>query len=421
MEINIKTLQEGVYLASGKTEDFKSAVMSVSFAVPLEEETASGYSLLTNLLSLCTGSYPTMQSFSVIKDELYALGLDAYVQRRGELLLVRLEVNTIADSFAFDNERVLYRATELLGDAIFNPHIVNGEFPQANVETERLCLIEEIASLIENKPSYAMHRAKQILCEGEPFAVASGGTVERVSALSGSDLVGFYNHILNNAPVFITYAGEADTDYITECINAHMPFTPRKNDLPEPIFHTHRGEILRVRETLEMEQSVLILGLNTEMAESSKQRAVLSVYDEIFGGSPASKLFMNVREKEGLCYYCSSYPVGKKNIIFVSCGLEKGFEEKAISAIYREVDAMKNGEFSDEDVINAKNSIHRSLRGTESSLNSINGYLLTQILSKDPVTIEEIGEFVDSVTREEIIAFAQTVQAELEYILGGAE
>jgi hypothetical protein len=53
-----------------------------------------------------------MQSFSVIKDELYALGLDAYVQRSGELLLVRLEINTIADSFAFDGERVLFRATE---------------------------------------------------------------------------------------------------------------------------------------------------------------------------------------------------------------------------------------------------------------------------------------------------------------------
>jgi hypothetical protein len=102
--MNIKTskLGEGVYLAACKTEKFKSAVMTVSFAVPLDVETASGYSLLTNLLSLSTGSYNTMQSFSVIKDELYALGLDAYVQRRGEILLVRLEINTIADSFAFD-------------------------------------------------------------------------------------------------------------------------------------------------------------------------------------------------------------------------------------------------------------------------------------------------------------------------------
>ena len=63
----------------------------------------------------------------------------------------------------------------------------------------------------------------------------------------------------------------------------------------------------------------------------------------LFGGSPASKLFMNVREKEGLCYYCSSYPAARKNIIFVSCGLEQGFEDKATDAIFHEIDEMKNG------------------------------------------------------------------------------
>ncbi len=419
MNIRISQPQEGVYLAACKTDKFKSAAMTVSFAVPLEKETASGYSLLTNLLSLSTGSYPTMQAFSIIKDELYALGLDAYVQRRGELLLVKLEINTIADSFAFGGERVLFRATELLGDAIFNPHIENGVFPQAKVENEKLCLIEEIASLIENKPSYAMLRARQIMCENEPFAVDAAGDIELVSGLDGAELMKYYRNIIKNAPVFITYAGEADFEYVEECVRAHLPFAPRKNALPDSVIHQAKNEIYRVCEAMEMEQSVLILGFSTIMPDSAKKRAVLTVYDEIFGGSPASKLFMNVREKEGLCYYCSSYPAGRKNVIFVSCGLEKGFEDKAINAIYREIEAMKRGEFDDSDLINAKNSILRSLNSVENSLGSIGGYLLGQILSNDSATVEESIELVSKVTREEVIALAQTVTPELEYILGG--
>jgi hypothetical protein len=129
-----------------------------------------------------------MQSFSVIKDELYALGLDAYVQRRGELLLVTLEINTIADSFAFDGDRILFEATKLLGGAIFRPCLKDGVFPEENIESEKKCLIEEIASAIENKPSYAMRRAKQILCEGEPFAVDVGGEIDRVGELDGKEL-----------------------------------------------------------------------------------------------------------------------------------------------------------------------------------------------------------------------------------------
>ncbi len=404
-------------LAACKTDKFKSAVLTVSFAVPLEKETASGYSLLTNLLPLSTGSYPTMQAFSVILDELYALGLDAFVQRRGELLLVKLEIGTIADSYAFDGERVLYRATELLGDAIFNPHFENGEFPQAKVENEKLCLIEEIASLAENKPAYAMLRARQIMCKNEPFAVDAAGDIELVGRLDGKELLKYYREIIENAPVFITYAGEADFEYVEECVNAHLNFAPRKNSLPDSVMHEKSGEILRLREYMEMEQSVLILGFNSIMPDSAKKRAVLTVFDEIFGGSPASKLFMNVREKEGLCYYCSSYPAGRKNIIFVSCGLEPGNEDYAIKAIYRELNAMKNGEFDDSDLANAKNSIQRSLLSTENSLNSINGYILGQILSEDSATIEESVKLVSSVTRAEVIALAREITPELEYIL----
>ncbi len=421
MDINISYLQEGVTLAACKTDKFKSAVMTVSFAVPLDEQTASGYSLLTNLLSLSTGRFPTMQSFSIIKDELYALGLDAFVQRRGELLLIKLEINTIADSYAFDGERVLFRAAELLGDAIFNPNLENGVFPSASVENEKLCLCEEIASLIENKHAYAMLRARQIMCENEPFAVDAAGDIERVSQLNGEDLMKFYRECVENAPVFITYAGEADFEYVKECVLAHLPFSPRKSVLPDSVFHTTDNKIKRVCEEMEMEQSIIILGLNSVMPNSPRVRAVLSVFDEIFGGSPASKLFMNVREKEGLCYYCSSYPAGRKNIIFVSCGVEPGCEDKAIGAIYNELEAMKRGEFTDSDIENAKNSIIRSLMSFESSLGAINGYLLGQILGSDSATVEESIELVSAVTREEVIELAQKIVPELEYILGGAE
>lgn len=419
MNIYRSTLQEGVFLSVCNTNKFKSALMTVSFALPLEEETASGYSLLTNLLSLSTGDYPTMQSFSLIKDELYALGLDAYVQRKGETLLVTLEISTISDLYAFDGERLLFRATELLGGAIFRPYLVDGIFPSDNLEGEKKCLIEEITSIIESKPAYAMKRSREIMCPGEPFAVDAAGTVEGVSALDGSALMNYYNKLLTDAPVYINYTGDADFQYVEECVKAHLPFAPRKFTLPKMVVHPARNEILRVKETMEMEQSVLILGLLVEMPSSAKKRAVLSVYDEIFGGSPSSKLFMNVREKEGLCYYCSSHPSGRKNIIFVSCGLERGMEQQAIDAIYRQVTAMAEGDFSDSDLENAKNSIIRSLHSMEGSLSSINSYMLGQLILEDAATLDQNIEYVSKVTREEVIAVAKTVLPELEYILCG--
>ena len=419
MNIYKKTLAEGVHLSAYKTDKFKSAVMTVSFVLPLDEETASGYSLLTNLLSLSTGDYPTMQSFSIIKDELYALGLDAYVQRRGELLLLTLDINTIADSYAFNGERVLYEACRLLGGAIFNPALEDGVFPQENVESEKKCLIEELEAAIENIPSFAIRRTREIMCEGEPFAVEAGGEISRVINLNGTELMTFYNHAVNNAPVYIVYTGEADTEYLEECIKAHLPFKPRADFIPEPTVHKEKGGVNRIIEEMDIGQTVLNVGFTLEMPKSAKDRAVLSVYDEIFGGSASSKLFMNVREKEGLCYYCNSYPSGRKNVMFVSCGLEPGCEEKALDSIYRQVESMKQGDFTETELENAKQSILRSLYGMTGSLGSIHGYMIGQELLNDSVTVEENIEFIKNVSRNEVIALANTVKPELEYILGG--
>jgi predicted Zn-dependent peptidase len=104
--------------------------------------------------------------------------------------------------------------------------------------------------------------------------------------------------------------------------------------------------------------------------------------------------------------------------MFVSCGLEKGAQKKAIKAIYREIDAMKKGEFTDNELKNAKQSILRSMTNVSGSLGSLGGYMLGQALLEDGVSFEENLALVESVTREEVIAFANTVTPELEYILG---
>ena len=102
-------------------------------------------------------------------------------------------------------------------------------------------------------------------------------------------------------------------------------------------------------------------------------------------------------------------------------GLQDIPEEKAKSAIYREIDAMKNGEFDETDLKNAKSSIIRSLKSVESNLGSLNGYLFSLIFSEENVTQEETIKLVNEVTRDEVIAFARTVNPELVYILSAED
>ena len=73
------------------------------------------------MLSLTTAEYPDIRSFAVAKDELYALWLDSYVKRSQETLLVTLEFESLADSFALEGEKLLEKAVKMLGGAIFAP------------------------------------------------------------------------------------------------------------------------------------------------------------------------------------------------------------------------------------------------------------------------------------------------------------
>ncbi len=414
-------IAEGVRLSYCRTEDFKSSLMTVSFVSPLDKETASGYSLLTNMLSLATAGYKTMRDFSTAKDELYALGLDSYVQRRGELLLVTLELSCIADEYTLDGEKLLYKATALLGEAIFSPLLdKDGNFPQSAVESEKVNLINEINSIIENKQAYAVKRAKELLCPDEPFSVDAAGSAEAVEKLTGADLRRYYDKCVNELPVIITYAGSANEEYLRQCVNDHLRFSPRTGKPVPPV--THRfGGLKKIDERLDMEERILVLGFECGLPANIYDRAVLSVFDEIYGGSSTSKLFMNVREKKGLCYYCSSYPSGRKNLFFVVSAVERDSAGQAADAIIKETDAMRRGDFSDGELDQAKKSVIRSLKTMGSGLASLTGYMLGQALLGTEDTfgsIEKNINAIESVTRGDVSALAQRFKLELIYTLG---
>ena len=85
--------------------------------------------------------------------------------------------------------------------------------------------------------------------------------------------------------------------------------------------------------------------------------AAIKVMTAIFGSGTFSKLFMNVREKLSLCYYCSARLINSKGIIAVQSGVETENIEKALEAIRNELNQVRLGNFSDEDINAAKLSL----------------------------------------------------------------
>ena len=126
--------------------------------------------------------------------------------------------------------------------------------------------------------------------------------------------------------------------------------------------------------------------------------AALKVMTAIFGAGTFSKLFMNVREKMSLCYYCSASLINSKGIIAVQSGVETENAQKALNAIRHELDEVRAGNFADETVEQAKMSICDRLYSVTDSAADTDAWLKTFFASGEFYTPEQTAKMIETVS-----------------------
>ena len=145
----------------------------------------------------------------------------------------------------------------------------------------------------------------------------------------------------------------------------------------------------------------------------------MSLFNEMFGGSSVSKLFMNVREKQSLCYYCYSSYHSATGIIMIGCGIKPENRDKAFAEIENQLREMQSGRFSEEDIITAKRTVISGLRQISDSPSAIEAYKFRGFLAGVDETAEETIERLNAVGKDSIIAAAQRVRIDTVYFLSG--
>ena len=128
-------------------------------------------------------------------------------------------------------------------------------------------------------------------------------------------------------------------------------------------------------------------------------------------------MFQNVREKAGLAYSARSTYVRQKNNILIRAGIEIKNYSKALEIIKEQLEDMKNGKFSDEEIDNAKKYMTSGIKTVQDEQDSEITYYMGQELSKTLLTFEEYMNKINSVTREEILEIAKNIHINTIYFL----
>lgn len=416
--INRRKIADGVYFSSITDKRYKKNLISVAFSTQLSEDTATENVIVPVLLTKCNSKLPTYKAFNNKMSRLYASGIGGTAGRQYDLQTISFGAYYLDDIYALSGEKMTGIMTDILIDCLTSPVTENGVFSEKFVELEKKTVIDNIETAINDKRSYAIERAMKTICKGEPASVCSYGTVEKAKLITPDSAYKAYCRMLETMPCEIICTGCSDFDGVAEKFAAAFEKVGR-HDIENTTIALSpvKTQTEEVTERLTVNQSKLVLGFKSH----SDDDAALVLLQKIFGGTTSSKLFRNVREKMSLCYYCSAARNGLKGIMLVNSGVENENIEKTKEAVIDQLEEIKNGNFTNEDINFAEMAIKNDFKSVADSAGNVSNWYFDCIRKNDIVTPEEkLGRYL-GVSKERIIAAAKSMVLDSVYVLTGNE
>ena len=420
MECKQIEIKKGIKLNVIQTNKFKTNLIAIMLTTKLNRENVTKNALIPAVLRRGTKTLKTQEEINKKLEEMYGASLDCGLDKTGDNQVLKFYIETVNDEFLpQDSEDMLKKSLEQIFEFVFNPYLENDGFKKEYVEQEKENLKQIIEGKIDNKARYALDRCIEEMYKNQPYGLYKYGYIEDMENINEKNLYEHYKKLISNCKIDIFVSGIVDEE-IENIIKENENIKKLQDRNPE----YNKIEILSkksekenvVQESMEVTQGKLIIGMDLDV-DNEDLRYDIMIYNCIFGGSANSKLFQNVREKASLAYTASSSYYRFKNNIFINCGIEIKNYDKALEIIKQQIEDMKNGDFTEEEVENAKNGIIASIKTIDDEQDTEITYFFSQELSNSKCNIEQYMNNIRAVTREKVIDIANKVSINTVYFL----
>ena len=415
-----KNIKDGVKLHIINNNKFKTNLLAIFLTTPITREYVTYDAVLSSVLRRGSKNMPTQEEISKELENMYGAGFDCGLDKTGDNHILKFYLETINDSFIpQEDENMLKKGIEKLLEIVFNPLVENNKFKEEYVNQEKETIKQLIEGKVDNKARYALDRCIEEMYKNEPYGLYKFGYVEDLNKINASNLYEYYNKLKSECKIDIFVSGECSED-IENIINQNeniKKLEPREakfinNELKKKEIKDENV----ITESLEVTQGKLILGLDVDINDNELKYDTL-VYNAILGGTASSKLFQNVREKASLAYTASSSYLRHKNNIFINCGIEIKNYEKALEIIREQLQDMKDGKFTDEDIENAKKNIVSTIKNIKDEQDTEIVYFFGQELTDKKISLDEYMEKIEKVSKDDIVKIANSVYINTIYFL----
>jgi len=292
---------------------------------------------------------------------------------------------------------------------VLSDMLLGSKFDPQEMEREKGVIVEEINMYEDNPLMYVDDLLEQTMYSGHQLGVSIAGSRESVKKMTRRNLIEFKNKFYQGGNIVISLAGNYSDSHIKEIKNKFK----FKNTSKIPAISKITVRQVKPRVGLlfkESEQTQIALGFPAYEYTNEKLHP-LQLLSIILGGNMSSRLFLQVRERNGLAYFVrSSLSVYEDTgALVIQSGLDKIRVESAIKLIISELKKIKKG-VTKEELKRAKEYLAgKSALDLEDTSRISSWYAQQELMTKTILTPEERIQKIMAVTSSDIIKVAKEV------------
>lgn len=413
-----KQISDGVFFNRITDRRFKTNRISVSLFTDFDALPRADCALAAYALSECCALYPDYSKLSAALLDLYDAAISTSTTSRWGMRCTEIVGSALDDRYALSGEKLERELAQLMCECLFRPKAENGAFDEKVTEMMRAELIDAIDSVINDKSRYASSQAAKTAFVGEADELSPSGTHEEAEKVTAKSAFSAYREILETARVEIFAAGCSDFSETEEIFAREFSAINRRCAITELGCKPSalKKEPAYVEEEFDMKQA--ILRMYFKAPELSDYEANY-IFARILGGMTTSRFFTNIREKQSLCYYCSSLIDRSKRTLICYAGIEPKNKKRAEEAVLKELRDICESGVTEEEILQAKLDLKNQYKTIYDSAAALSLWYSMQLPTNEFLSPEEFFGKLEPVTAERIQKIAREYKLDTVYTLSG--
>ncbi|MGT2925389.1 EF-P 5-aminopentanol modification-associated protein YfmF [Streptococcus caviae] len=412
-------LAQDVHLHLIKTTKFKTNHITFRFSGELNSKTLARRVLVAQMLATANNAYPTPQAFREKLANLYGARFSTQVSAKGRVHIVDIDISFVSDRFVPEGGSILEEIVAFLRNVLFNPLASVEHYQSKSFDIEKANLMRYLKADKEDAFYYSHLELQKLFFKEEVMQHSKDATADLVAAENSYTAYQEFQKMLKEDRIDIFVLGNFDDYHVLQLVE-EFPLKDRQKELTF-FYQQNYSKVVQERvEQRENQQSILQLGYHLPITYGDSNYHALLVFNGILGAFPHSKLFTEIREKQGLAYSIGSHFDSYRGLLQIYTGIDSKKRPQTFQLINKQFNDLKLGRFSSHLLNQTKKMLVNNIQLSEDHPKSMIDYHYNcQFLKERCLAAEDLIDKVNKISKEDVVRVANLVKLQSIYFLEG--